>query len=68
MGEYLKRALKADTRTSDAPVVVISADATPGQKERALALGAVAVLSKPLDVSMFVDTVSPFLLSLVNES
>jgi signal transduction histidine kinase/ActR/RegA family two-component response regulator len=55
------RALGRDPRTSDVPVLVISADVTPGQRSRALALGAVEVLSKPLDVAAFVDVVSSHL-------
>jgi DNA-binding NarL/FixJ family response regulator len=37
-------------------VVVISADATPGQVERLRALGARAYLPKPLQVSEFLQT------------
>jgi len=50
--------LRRDPRTADVPVVVLTADITPGQQRRALALGAVAVVSKPLDVAAFVDLVS----------
>ena len=59
------RALGMDPRTSDVPVIVITADVTPGQRSRALALGAADVLSKPLDVAAFVDVVSSHLLRTV---
>jgi CheY-like chemotaxis protein len=55
------RALGRDPRTSEVPVIVISADVTPGQRSRALALGAADVLSKPLDVAAFVGVVSSHL-------
>ncbi|PYK31417.1 MAG: hypothetical protein DME57_03815 [Verrucomicrobia bacterium] len=45
--------LKADTNTSDIPVVVISADATSHQVKRLLKAGAVSYLTKPLDVPEF---------------
>jgi signal transduction histidine kinase len=43
--------LRADAATRDIPVVIISADATPGQVDRLLAAGARAYLTKPLDVA-----------------
>ena len=50
--EVLAR-LRGDTLTRDIPVVVLSADATPGQVTRLLAQGATAYLTKPLDVHEF---------------
>ncbi len=50
--EVLAR-LRSDPRTRDIPVVILSADATPGQVTRLLALGAAAYLTKPLDVQEF---------------
>jgi signal transduction histidine kinase/ActR/RegA family two-component response regulator len=47
--EVLQR-LQADPETRHIPVVVISADATPGQIDRLLAAGAQAYLTKPLDL------------------
>jgi CheY-like chemotaxis protein len=47
------QALRADPRTADVPVVVVSADATHGQIDRLLAAGAQAYLTKPLDVQQF---------------
>jgi CheY-like chemotaxis protein len=43
------------------PVVVVSADATPGARERLRALGADAYLTKPLDVDAFLRTLERFL-------
>jgi CheY-like chemotaxis protein len=49
-GAEVLRQVREDPRTSGIPVVVISADATPGQIERLLADGVLAYLTKPLDV------------------
>jgi CheY-like chemotaxis protein len=47
--EVLAR-LRAQPETRDIPVVILSADATPGQIRRLLAEGAMTYLTKPLDV------------------
>lgn len=49
-GEEVLRQLLEEPRTRDIPVVILSADVTPGQVERLLAAGAQAYLTKPLDV------------------
>ena len=49
-GEQVLRELRADPELGRTPVVVLSADATPGQVQRLLAAGARAYLTKPLDV------------------
>jgi PAS domain S-box-containing protein len=54
--EVLQR-LRAAPETAGIPVVVISADATPGQIERWLADGAQAYLTKPLDVPRLLQVV-----------
>jgi PAS domain S-box-containing protein len=54
--EVLAR-LKADPLTASIPVVMLSADATQGQIDRLLADGAVAYLTKPLDVRDFLETI-----------
>jgi CheY-like chemotaxis protein len=54
--EVLTR-LQSEPATRDVPVVVISADAMKGQRDRLLTEGAFAYLSKPLDVREFVDTI-----------
>jgi len=49
-GDEVLRRLRGDPTTARVPVVVISADSTPGQTDRLLALGAHAYLSKPVDL------------------
>jgi signal transduction histidine kinase len=51
-GEVLRR-LRCEDATSKTPVVIISADATPGEIERMLAAGATAYLTKPIDIPAF---------------
>ena len=48
--EVLAR-LRADRKTRDIPVVILSADATPGQITQLLSEGAHAYLTKPVDVA-----------------
>jgi signal transduction histidine kinase/ActR/RegA family two-component response regulator len=50
-GDQVLRRLRADPRGRDLRVVVVSADATPRQIERLMALGADGYLSKPFDVA-----------------
>ena len=50
-GLELLRHLKADERTADIPVVVVSADALEQQIDAAFAAGASHYLTKPVDVS-----------------
>jgi CheY-like chemotaxis protein len=52
-GEEVLDQLRGDTRTSSIPVIVLSADATPGRIERLRSAGAEAYLTKPLDVAEF---------------
>ena len=49
-GIALLDALRADPRTADIPVVVVTADATPVQIERLRERGVAAYLTKPIDV------------------
>lgn len=49
-GEEVLRRLWQDPRTRAVPVAVLSADATPDQARRLRAAGAVAYLTKPIDV------------------
>ena len=50
-GEEVLRQLKADRATGSVPVVILSADATPGRLERLIDEGAAACLPKPLKVA-----------------
>jgi signal transduction histidine kinase/ActR/RegA family two-component response regulator len=52
--EVLQR-LQTDPRCSAIPVVVLSADATSGQRERFLRAGAAEYLTKPLNVKKFLQ-------------
>jgi signal transduction histidine kinase len=56
-GEEVLRRLKLDPQTVDTPVVVVSADATPGQRDRLRALGAADYLSKPFEVARLLEIV-----------
>jgi CheY-like chemotaxis protein len=47
--------LRADPATRGIPVVVISAEATPGQIRRMLEIGAADYLTKPLHVPSFLE-------------
>ena len=59
-GEVLRQ-LKEDNQTASIPVVMVSADATPGQIERLLALGAHSYLTKPLDIKLFIKLIEELL-------
>jgi PAS domain S-box-containing protein len=52
-GTDVLRELKTNPATRDIPVVVVSADATAGQKARLLDEGARAYLTKPIDLKEF---------------
>lgn len=49
-GEEVLRQLKSEPSFRDTPVIVLSADATPGQTRRLLAAGADEYLTKPFDI------------------
>jgi CheY-like chemotaxis protein len=50
-GEDVLREIEADPELKATPVIIVSADATPRQRTRLLAMGARAYLTKPLDVA-----------------
>ena len=54
-GDEVLRRLRANPATENIPVVIISADATPGQTERLLQAGANDYLSKPFDINHFLS-------------
>jgi PAS domain S-box-containing protein len=56
-GLELLRHLKQGDTVADIPVIVVSADATAGQMEQALTLGALHYVTKPLEVSEFLALV-----------
>jgi len=55
--------LKADPTTAGIPVVVVTADATPGRARRLLEEDAFACVTKPFDVPEFLRTVEAALAS-----
>lgn len=58
--EVLKQ-LRVQPETKDIPIVVMSADATRGQIDRALAAGAQNYLTKPIDVKEFLRMIGEIL-------
>ncbi|MGQ0549628.1 MAG: ATP-binding protein [Armatimonadota bacterium] len=60
-GHDVLQQLQADPETAKIPVVVVSADATPGQIERVLAAGARAYLTKPLEVKKLLELLNEIL-------
>jgi PAS domain S-box-containing protein len=60
-GAEVLQQLKQAEKTAEIPVVVVSADATPGQRKRLSSLGAYAYLTKPIDVKQFVQLIEELL-------
>lgn len=56
-GDEVLRRLQADPRTASIPVVMCSADGSPGQVQRLLELGAVSYLTKPVDLAMLFSVI-----------
>jgi len=53
--------LKSDAATQHIPVVSLTANAMKGDEERALAAGALAYVTKPIDTRTFVAEIGRFL-------
>jgi CheY-like chemotaxis protein len=62
-GEEVLQQLWGDPDLRGIPVIVLSADATPGQMRRVLASGATAYLTKPLDLTAVLDVLDRQLLA-----
>lgn len=60
-GDQVLARLKADPSTADIPVVMLSAVAAESEIKRLLGGGAMAYLTKPLDISLFLDTLNTIL-------
>ena len=60
-GEEVLRRLGQDDRTKGIPVVVVSADASRGTTSRLLAAGARTFITKPVNVSLFLETLDEIL-------
>jgi signal transduction histidine kinase/ActR/RegA family two-component response regulator len=56
-GDEVIRSLRASPATSTIPVVALSADATKHQIDRVMAAGAVAYMTKPIDLRQLLQTV-----------
>jgi CheY-like chemotaxis protein len=59
-GETVLTLLRGDSRTSDIPVVILSADATRRQIDHLLSIGAAAYLTKPLDVTHLLTIIDQY--------
>jgi signal transduction histidine kinase/CheY-like chemotaxis protein len=62
-GTVVLAQLKADPATERIPVLIVTADATPGRERRLLDAGAFALVTKPFDVPAFLRTVEAALAS-----
>ena len=60
-GREVLRRLRGEDSTREIPVVVISADATPGEIQRMLSAGAADYLTKPLDLQEFLGVIDKHL-------
>ncbi|MDX6691889.1 MAG: hypothetical protein QOG15_3346 [Solirubrobacteraceae bacterium] len=59
-GEEVLRRIRGDARAGRSAIVMLSADATPGQVERLLDAGADDYLTKPFDIEHFLAIVDAF--------
>jgi CheY-like chemotaxis protein len=66
-GREVLKQLKADPMTAAIPVVILSADATPGQVELLIEAGAANYLTKPIDIELLLKTISDALQTRVPE-
>jgi two-component system cell cycle response regulator DivK len=53
--------IKKDPSISDLPIIAVTAQAMPGDKEKCLAAGADAYISKPVNVELMLDILNQFL-------
>ena len=60
-GDEVLTHLRRDPRTMDIPIIIMSADATPGEIKRLKKAGADDYLTKPIDVAGFLDTIDRLL-------
>ena len=60
-GQEVLNRLRRNPATAALPVIIISADSTPGQVERLFAAGADYFLSKPIEVTQFLAVVDELL-------
>jgi two-component system cell cycle response regulator DivK len=62
-GTAALEALRSDARTAEIPVVAVTAFAMPGDRERLLAAGFDAYVTKPIDAHTFVDDLASLIVS-----
>jgi signal transduction histidine kinase/ActR/RegA family two-component response regulator len=62
-GEEVLQRLRDDPLTAKIPVVIVGADATPGQIQRLLNAGALAYLTKPIDINAVLRILDEHLLT-----
>jgi two-component system, cell cycle response regulator DivK len=55
------RQLKAEARTSPIPIVALTANAMPGDQEKALAAGCEAYDTKPVDIARLLEKIEALL-------
>jgi two-component system cell cycle response regulator DivK len=55
------RRLKAEARTSPIPIVALTANAMPGDQEKALAAGCEAYDTKPVDIARLLEKIEALL-------
>ncbi|MEO6873147.1 MAG: ATP-binding protein [Chthoniobacterales bacterium] len=67
-GHEVLKQLHADPRTSEIPVVVITADAMNEQREQLTAEGALDYLTKPIDIKKFLEVLDRSLAASENDS
>jgi CheY-like chemotaxis protein/anti-sigma regulatory factor (Ser/Thr protein kinase) len=60
-GQEVLQQLKRDPDTAAIPVVMLSADAIPGQVDRLKAAGAAEYLTKPIDIDLLLKTIAGIL-------
>ena len=60
-GLALTRQLKADPATAGVPIVALTANAMPGDRERAFAAGCIGYISKPIDTRTLGDQIRDYL-------
>ncbi len=59
------RRLKSNSKTKDIPIVVLSANAMKGDKERAISAGCDSYMTKPIKAAQLPATLRPFIRSAV---
>lgn len=61
-GDEVLARLRRQPETADIPVIILSADATPGEIKRLMAAGAADYVTKPIDITVFMRVLEQHLL------